>query len=77
MGIAAYEISGHGKEWRVSHDGNFGLIPNPSNGQSAWMHLPLEHGCCRLHGHPRSIPPDRPEGICLSIETLSPRSHSR
>ena len=21
MGIAAYEISGHGREWRVSHDG--------------------------------------------------------
>ena len=21
MGIAAYEISGHGKEWRIRHDG--------------------------------------------------------
>jgi phosphotransferase system HPr-like phosphotransfer protein len=21
MGIAAYEISGHGKEWRIHHDG--------------------------------------------------------
>lgn len=21
MGMAAYEISGHGKKWRVSHDG--------------------------------------------------------
>jgi hypothetical protein len=28
-------------------------------------------GCCRSHGRLRSVPPDRPEGICLSIETVT------